>query len=768
MLFQFPDHMVDPKQKGREWIMQYCKAAWHQNAGTTHGSYITTSYDSQRLLDYAQGKQSVSNYRNMLGLTDGKDEEWLKISWEPLAILPRFLEMALARLRKYEYNVIATPVDANSQMEINKWFKKQEAKIVFRQELNKLDPELAQISPAAKQEGEPEDMDDLKIMKQYSYKHQFAAEVEEALEAILVDNHFDDERAQAREDALYFGMTAYKEEVGEDGRIYVRRCDPSKMIISPSARKDFYDAEYCGEVRFITIADLRRLAPELSDAEIEKIGEKYLNKFGNPAQVPRTKLFSRAYDDLKVRVLDLEFDSTNRMAYEKSIDKRGNKRVSRADLERVGKKKTNGRYMETHIGVVYRACWVIDTDVLFNFGLLRDMKRRNADPRRTQKSYHVRVYQMSGGNWSGKLEQCTQIVDIIAMAWFRLQQAIAEARPDNGFAFDLDALDDIPLGKGGKQMGPGEVMDLFLKKNIFPYRSMDTDGNKTHYVPITALSGGLGKAAQEYFQVIQNNIMLLQQILGISEVSAGGAPERMNKLVAEISDQSTEDALASVALAEKLAFESMLNGVVQRLKSVARKNKGETYEFMIGTESMKFFELSPDWSMREMAIRLEDKPDAQQKMELINMATQFAATGEIKFDDLVLIRNTQNLKKAEAILANRIQKRRDEMQQEALQQQQMNGQIQQQSAMVAAQAEQQTLQLEYDLKLRNLMEEKKMEMIIEEMRLKARMAGDQIKAQAAIESTITKADSDEYRTQILAAANQEREASKRKDDIVRK
>lgn len=767
-MFTFPDHNIDPKKKDREWILKYCRAAWDQNGSGTHMSYISQVGKYQTLRDYAQGKQSISGYRRMLGGSESHNDEWLKISWEPLAILPVFLERALARLKKYEYNVVAQPIDPNSKAEIDKFFKKQEAKIMLRQELQKLDPSLTDISPVAKKEGDAEDFDELKIMREYSYKHQLAAELEEAMEAVLNDNKFDEERSQMIEDLLFYGVGGYKEEVGHDGRIYARRVDPSQLITAPTVRRDFSDAEYVGEIRFITISDLRRLAPDMTEPELEKVAKMYLGKFGNPKSFPRTKIYQRAYDDFKIRVLDIEFDSTNRMTYEEYMDKRGNKRIVGASINKAGKDKKNGRYRSFDCGVVYRASWVVETDVLYNYGIARDMKRRNADYKRTEKSYHIRAYSMSGGRWTSKLEQCTQIVDIICLTWYKLQQTIAEARPANGFSFDLSALEEIPLGTGGKQLTPDQVVDLLLKKNIFPYRSMDSEGNRAHYVPINPLGGGIGNAAAEYFSVIQQNIALLQQTLGISEVSAGGAPERMATAVAEISDQSTEDALASVAEAERFSFESMLNGISLRIKTLARKNKNKNYEFLIGTESMKFFKLSPLYSARELSIKLENKPDYQEKRELLMLAQKYMDGGLLEFSDLIMIKNMDNLKKSEMILDYKIKKRKEEQQKQAMMQQQQNGQVQQQSAMMAEQARQQTMQIEYQLKMQLLQMEKEYDMQIEQIRQQARLTGEQMKSQVNMSATEMKTESKEYQTELLASLQAGRPMSKKTDDVMRK
>ena len=538
--------------------------------------------------------------------------------------------------------------------------------------------------------------------------------------------------------------------------------------MSPSVRKDFKDTEDVGEVLHLTIADLRRLSGnQFSEAQLEDIAQSYMDQFGNPSRMPRTNIYSRAYDDFKIRVMDIEFDSTNMMTYERSFDKRGNQLIARANMNKAGKTKKNGEYVQAPVGVVYRAKWIIGTDYIFDYGLLRDMKRSNSDLRKTSKSYHIRAYSNQGGRIVGKTEQCIPVVDSIMMAWYRLQQAVAEARP-NGFSIDLDALEDIPLGRGGSDsLSPYETLELFLQKGVMPYRTRDLDGNRTHYMPVNAIQGGLGNAAAEYYAVIQQNMQILRDILGFSEVSEGNAPERMLTTVAKLSDQATEDSLSPIANAEKLAFEAMVNALMLRLQSVMRNNP-KNYVNAIGQGSAKFISLSPELSMRELAIKLENKPDAQEKEILLQYATKYMDAGLVSMEDLVMIRNTQNLKQAEMLLSYRMKKRRDEMQQQAQQQSMMNGQIQQQSAMIAEQAKQQTLQLEYQLKMELLKLEKEYDMQIAAMSNQNKMQVEAIKAGSNIESTTTKAESDEYRAELLANAARQREESKVADDMKRK
>jgi hypothetical protein len=359
------------------------------------------------------------------------------------------------------------------------------------------------------------------------------------------------------------------------------------------------------------------------------------------------------------------------------------------------------------------------------------------------------------------------IVDQINLAWFRLQQAIAEARPD-GFAFDLDALEDIPLGKAGQQLTPYQTFQLFLEKGVMPYRSRDLEGDKTHYVPIREIRGGVGDQARQYYEIIFNGLNMIREMFGLSPVSAGEAPERMLTSVAQISDQATSDALAPVARAEKLAFEDMLNGVVDRLRSIARTRPNSPYKYMIGSESMDFFKLSPDLSMRSFAIRLETKPDIREKEMLIQYATKYMDQGLTDMADIAMIRNTDNLKLAEQLLSYRIKKRREEAQQMEMQKIQMNSQGQAQAAQMAEQAKQQTLQLEYQLKMQLTRLEKEYDLAIAQGRDRADLTMAEMQAMTSMDNAQTVAESKEYQTELLARAGEMREKSKELDDRKRK
>ena len=94
-VYIFPNHNIDPRQKDRKWILDYCRAAWHHNSAGGTSTYLSNVYRMQYISDYAQGKQSVNNYKQQLGVDDRNDETFININYEPLTVLPKIIDIAL-------------------------------------------------------------------------------------------------------------------------------------------------------------------------------------------------------------------------------------------------------------------------------------------------------------------------------------------------------------------------------------------------------------------------------------------------------------------------------------------------------------------------------------------------------------------------------------------------------------------------------------------------------------------------------------------------
>jgi hypothetical protein len=156
------------------------------------------------------------------------------------------------------------------------------------------------------------------------------------------------------------------------------------------------------------------------------------------------------------------------------------------------------------------------------------------------------------------------------------------------------------------------------------------------------------------------------------------------------------------------------------MRRAIKMGKVEGYIQSLGTNTVKFVAVSPDVDLHDFGIMLENKPTPEEKQYLQQMIAKGMQEGTLEPTDVIMIESCFNLKQAEQILAFRIKKRKEELQKNAMQQQQQNGQIQVQSAQAAEQMRQQSLQMEYQLKMAYLDREKGWDYKIKELDIAAK------------------------------------------------
>lgn len=685
--YGYPSHLIPNAEKGRKWILKYCKAAYKEYSAQTGKIFYGNRFNYATIRDYAMGTQSISKYKKMLDVSESANDSWLNIDWSVLPIVPRFRRLALSKVTKRSYNVVCTPIDSMSEEEMTRFKKEQELKIKTREQLATQDPLLAKTPILMKEDGEPEDMDELELMMNFTYKHKMAEEMEEIISAVLNLNEYDEVRKQIIQDCFDFGVCGIREYV-ENGAIKVRKVYPENIITSYARRRDFKDLQHVGEITLMSIADIKQMAgDELSEEQYIDIAERYLNKYNNPSALPPQRGIGADYETFKVPVLDMEFFSVNSLDIESRVDKRGNK-ISRV-YKKPKKRKTN-TYTTTSYKVVYRAMWILDTEYVFNYGLQYNMKRKKDTLTDTSLSYHIFAPEFHDMRASSIMEQVIPIADSIQLNWFKLQNAIASARP-KGIQIALDAIENIPLGGGGTEMTPKEVLDLFNKKGTLVYRYLDPTGNASPYKPIEEIENGLGRDVATYFNLIKENIQLIRDITGVNEYVDGSTvdPKTLSN-VTRLAEEASTNSLYGIVEADRYLLESVSSDIVVRAQDLQKQGRlSKRYVKTLGAETVKYLGKQDSFSAREFGIKLEDRPDEIQKERLMQMASQYAMNGLIDLEDMVLIENTDNLKKAQYVLAHRYKKRRKEKQQEAMMQQQANAQVQQQSAAQAAQMQQQ-------------------------------------------------------------------------------
>lgn len=706
----YPSHLIDPKEKNRDWILQYCKAAWSSlDQDNPKEIFYNARYRYEMLKSYAIGNQSVNKYKPLVGVDEEARETWLAIDWSVIPIIPKFRRIALGKLNKVDYNIVATPVDSLANDEIVDYFAQTKAKLVMRKEAEKIDPSLLESPVLQMSENEAKDLEELELQMNYTFKHQMSIEAEQAIKLVLEQNEIEKLRQKVKEDLFDWGVGGFKEYIDSNGAIKIRAINPRNILINNCKNSDFSDAQHIGEITEMTISDLKQMAGNaFSEDEYENISKNVIGLYGNPKEWPSTlSVYNKGYDKFRIRVLDIEFYSVNEMVFEQRIDRRGNKVYARAKYE--DKNKRKDKFDRVAYKVVYKGKWIIGTDYIFDYGLATDMKRTKSAMMDTKLSYHLIAPEFWDMKAYGIMEQLVPIADAIQIAWYKLQNAINQARP-KGIMIEIGALEDIPLGSGGGKLTPMQVIDLYNKTGSLVYRKLDAQGRATNYKPIEELENGIGRDVMSYYQIIQNHIQMIRDITGMNEMTDGSTPDpRTLTTVAKLAYEGTNNALAHIVFGDKKILESLANAIIVRMQDVVERGTVKGYVRSLGSNTMKFFSASPHLALYEFGIFLEDKPTDDQRAMLMQQVQAGQAGGLLDIEDAIIIQNTDNLKVAQQLLAYKTKKRREQMQQDAMQQQQMNAQVQVQSAQAAEQAKQQTLQVEAQVKSQLIQVEKNLD-----------------------------------------------------------
>lgn len=743
----FPSHTIDSNLKDKQWIAQYLKAAW-ADFSTYYPNQMYNGRDKYHEIKlYMYGKQSVSRYKKLLQPREvaNEDQSWININWDILPIIPKFRRIALATLFKTDFSISVDAVDPVAQDDKQKFYADNAAKIILKKEFEKqgVDPELV---PAP--EVDASSMQELDMYMNYSYKHRMAIEMEQGLELIMSLNKFENERIKVVEDLHDWGIGGYKEYFDSQGNIKIKRINPMNLVMSYTTDPNFKDIQYVGEVTEMTIADLKQMAGDkISEENYQMIAEKYANKYNtSSAMRDLNNNNDGIYDGFRIKVLDLEFFSYNSMVLEERINSKGNTVVGRAAKAKAN--RSDKKYSKTDYKVVYKGKWIVGSDVFFDCGLATNMKRAKSSLTDTSLSYHLaapNMYQMSTYSLG---DQMKSLADQIQLAWYKLQNVMLRARP-RGIMIELGALEGVPLGKAGRALKPMEILDLYNQTGNLVYRRLNDEGQASNYKPIEELDNGIGNEAVQYFNIIKQNIDLLRDILGFNEITDGSTPDpRTLNGVAKYASESTNNSLDFIKRAERDLLERLCYDLTLRIQDSALNGSISGYIRALGSESVQFFKLDPNVSAHECGLKIRQKPTEFEKEKLSRRIEQAIQSNQITLADAMMIENLENLKYAEVLLGYRIKKNQEETQQRAMEAQQMNGQIQQQSAMAAEQAKQQTLQMEAQIKMQVIQMEKQLDSQILAMKLQNEAMIEQGKLEGKINTAKIEADSREYVAQI--------------------
>ena len=746
----YPNDFIPNEEKNGTWIRKYIQAMWsnylamNSNIGySNRGQYAVNRM-------YAMGTQPNLQYKNIanFGLGDADIFED-NINWQTLNIGSKFKQIIKGKMQNTGWTVTARAVnpeaiEARRQHENNLAFN-----VLFGEQMNEI-KRLIGEEPIPADQNLPKTLEEVNIYMSSDYKSNGEIMAEVGWDLIAQQNDWNVLRDKIADDIIECGIAGTKEYLDSNGAVRIRIVNPENLVTGWTERPDFKDCRHFGEVRLMTIQELRQLdsLANISLEEWDEIAQQHdsnYNGFFNTAMsvgyaTNSNRIRNYPFDGIRIPVLEAEFKSINNVDVEQKIHPNGNYTVRKNEKER-NKQGSKYEYKKTRkqYEVWYKGSWIIGTDYIFDFGMVTNMRRAKTSLENAYSNYHIYAPNMYNMRVRAIMEDTIAPIDQINLAFFKMQIMLAKARP-KGSAIDVNSLIGIGAGDGGDLFTVSELRDIRDKTGDLLYNSLAARGEVRISPPVDQ-ENGMSNDVMRNWEIIDRNIALLNSITGINSVVDASNPNpEVGKAQSQIAIQSSNNALSSLMIATKNLLQQTAKGCIMSMQeSIRAGNSIEGWTNALGSSIMQYIKVNKDVCMYDFGIWVENVDLTEERNVLMGLVQQELAIrtqggqGGLLLEDALEIYEVMksNLKMARNILKARRKQRQEEdtQKQQAIIQEQQQGALQ--AAQGAEQAKQQTLMLEYKLKteyeLTRIQAEQQSKASVKEIEMAGNMAITELK-----------------------------------------
>ena len=773
----FPDQVVpDVEKASYEYGLQVGRAIeseWFRNDRGWYDRFNTNYNNFHRLRLYARGEQSIQKYKDELSING--DLSYLNLDWKPVPVIPKFVDIVVNGMSQRSYDIKAYAQDPESIMKRTAYAEALQRDMMQKDLINQIQQMTGlDVSKSQGKGLEMESEEDLQLHMQMDYKESIEVAEEEVINNILAKNKYDLTRRRLNQDLTILGIAATKTCFNRSEGVTVDYVDPASLVYSYTEDPNFEDLYYVGEVKPISLAELKKQFPNLTPSELEEI-QKY------PGNQNYTRNWSGRYDDDTVQVLYFEYKTfTNQVFKIKQTASGLEKALEKQDTFIEAPDGDNFKKAYRSIEVLYSGAKILGHEKMLRWQMAENMTRPFADTVKVNMNYNIVAPRLYKGRIESIVSRITGFADMIQLTHLKLQQVMSRIVPD-GVYMDIDGLAEVDLGNG-TNYNPAEALNMYFQTGSIVGRSMTQDGGMNPgKVPIQELatSNGMGKI-QSLIQTYEYYLKMIRDVTGLNEARDGTLPDKqslvgLQKLAAANSNVATRHVLQaslyltlrtceniSLRVADALMFPMTKQSL---MSSISRYNVGTLEELS-------------SLNMHDFGIFLELEPDEEQK-QILEQNIQIALqAGQIDLEDAIDIREVANLKLANQMLKKRRKDKaaRDQQAQQANMQAQAqsNAQLAEQTAMAEAQKQQilteQKMQLEKaksDFEVQKMEREAQIKQQLMELEFNYNMQLTQAQGQSRKQQEEFKEDRKDERTKIQATQQSEL-IDQRKNDLLPK
>ena len=698
----YPSPLATNEEKAtKEYGLEYFRTMyyeWHNN-GDVYFRDRKMRYNRNR--SYAEGNQDVGKYKDLLDVQG--DTSYLNIDFTPVSIIPKFVDVIVNGMVNQEYDVKAKSIDPIAAKERLEKKKRMYGEMITKQFVEQMEDKTG--TPLLNEGFVAESDEEIDMFMALNYKQNVEIALEKAIEYTFDLNDFDEVKRYMIRDLVVLGLCAAKTEISSTQGIKIRHVDPVNLITSFSSKPDFKNIRHAGEIYSITIADLKQQAgSEFTEDDYIKIAREYAGKNNNPVNYGTQAYYENGnetydYDKFSVNILDAEFITSHSLKYEKKQNRFGGFSVNKkpSNYKAPANSKTKREDIGQTVKVIYTGKYIIGTDYIFNYGMMKDMPRPKSNLSDTRLSYIIyqpNLYKMKSRSL---VDRMIPFADQIQLAHLKIQHTLAKARP-KGAAFEIGSLENVSKGDGGT-FTPLELQEIYDQTGNIYYRRIDDEGQMTGAMPIQELENGIGRDFNTLIGVYNHNMQMIRDVTGVNEARDASKPSSealvgVQKLSLLASNNATRDINDAYLNVTKRLAQSI---TIRMQDLISFKGLHKMYSNVIGDTSMHTIDMMKKLSIHEFGITLDVSPSEEEKQMMEQNIQASIAQKELRLEDAIMIRSIKNIKMANQMLILRRFKYQQEQQEQARQASEQNAQLQQQSAQQASELKQQEMQAEMQI-----------------------------------------------------------------------
>ena len=660
----FPSQVVSNEEKGTleygKQVAQAIEFEWFRQGRTNGNRYLTNWNNFHNLRLYARGEQSIQKYKDELSING--DLSYLNLDWKPVPILSKFVDIVVNGISQKSYDIKAYAQDPQSVKKRTEYASKLYEDMVAKDYIESVKQTLGiDLYQSPDPTTIPESKEELELKMQLSYKQSIEIAEEESINTVFAQNKYDLVRRRLNMDLTVLGVAAAKTNFNIAEGVKVDYVDPSYMVYSYTEDPNFEDIYYVGEVKSITIPELKKEFPNISEKELERIqnmpgNKSYITGWGQ-------------YDENTVQVLYFDYKTYHNQVFKiKQTDQGLMKAIEKPDTFNPPENDNFERVSRT-IEVLYNGAVVLGTDTMLKWELAENMSRPYADTTKVAMNYAICAPRMYKGRIESIVSKCIGFADMIQITHLKLQQVLSRMVPD-GVYLDMDGLAEVDLGNG-TNYNPAEALNMYFQTGSIVGRSLTQDGELNHgKVPIQELSSSSGGAKiQSLIQTYQYYLQMIRDVTGLNEARDGSVPDKstlvgLQKLAANASNVATRHIVqSSLYLTLKLA-ENVSLKIADALRFPLTR---ASLQNSISTYNIKSLDEVINLNLHDFGIFLELEPDEEERAQLEQNIQVALQSGGIDLEDAIDIRQIKNLKLANQMLKikRKVKMERDQAAQQA-------------------------------------------------------------------------------------------------------